>query len=203
MTVRAWLIVGSMVLGLAGAQQRASAQATDTTRARVAGDSAKVPTTRPATSRPVGTVVGRFTPPITPRRAFVYSAMLPGFGQSKLDRGSSGALFAAVELAALVMVRRSFADLREARRFRADSLPSNFTVDGDTVVRAGLLATRYDEDLIRTRRLHVEDWLAVIAFNHLFSGADAFVAAQLWDVPLKVSALPSRRGTFLVATIAF
>jgi hypothetical protein len=51
--------------------------------------------------------------------------------------------------------------------------------------------------------LHVEDWLAVIAFNHLFSGADAFVAAQLWDLPLKVSAIPSRRGALFVASLAF
>jgi len=26
----------------------------------------------------------------------------------------------------------------------------------------------------------------VIAFNHLFAGADAFVAAQLWDLPARI-----------------
>ena len=39
---------------------------------------------------------------------------------------------------------------------------------------------------MRTRRLHYEDWLAVLVFNHLIAGADAYVAAQLWDLPGKV-----------------
>ena len=67
---------------------------------------------------------GRFTPPLTPKRAFVYSALLPGFGQSRLDRGTSGALFASIELAAVVMMRRSQMDLREARRYQIDTLPN-------------------------------------------------------------------------------
>jgi hypothetical protein len=49
--------------------------------------------------------------------------------------------------------------------------------------------------LVRARRLHLEDWLAVIAFNHLISGAEAFVSANLWDVPGEVSVTPTRRGT--------
>ena len=39
---------------------------------------------------------GRFTPPLTPKRAFLYSSLLPGFGQSRLDRGTSGALFSSI-----------------------------------------------------------------------------------------------------------
>ena len=33
------------------------------------------------------------------------------------------------------------------------------------------------------RKTHVEDWEAALVFNHLISAADAFVAAQLWDLP--------------------
>ena len=29
--------------------------------------------------------------------------------------------------------------------------------------------------------------MALLIFNHLFSGADAFVAAQLWDLPANVA----------------
>jgi hypothetical protein len=149
-------------------------------------------------------VRGRFTPPITPRRAFIYSAILPGLGQSRLDRGSSGALFAAVELAAVVMVRRSSADLREARRYRADTLPTNFNVGPTgTLTPVERVTGRYDADLVRTRRLHVEDWLAALAFNHLFSGADAFVAAQLWDIPVQLTATPSLNGPLFVASLRF
>ena len=146
---------------------------------------------------------GRFTPPLTPKRAFVYSALLPGFGQSRLDRGTSGALFASIELAAVVMMRRSQMDLREARRYQIDTLPNQYLVAGDSVSKNGVFTNRFTRDLVRTRRLHVEDWLAVIAFNHLFAGADAFVSAQLWDVPVELSAYPRPSGAVFAATVRF
>jgi hypothetical protein len=175
-----------------------SAQGADSARTALRDTTGRGPRPRTAPALP-----SRFTPPLTPRRAFLYSSMLPGLGQSRLDRGSSGALFAAVELSALVMLRRSNADLREARQLRTDTLPGNFTVSGDTLVRSGTYTTRYDGALIRTRRLHLEDWLAVVAFNHLFAGADAFVAAQLWDMPVQFSAMPSRVGPMVMATLRF
>ncbi|MBU6365858.1 MAG: hypothetical protein KJT01_06570 [Gemmatimonadetes bacterium] len=133
----------------------------------------------------------------------MYSLGLPGLGQSRLQRGTAGALFASVELAAIVMVRRSSADLREARRYRADSLPAQFTVQGTTLAGSGTVPVRFSADLERTRRLHVEDWIAVVAFNHLLAGADAFVSAQLWDMPVRLSAAPSRGGATVVASIPF
>jgi hypothetical protein len=45
--------------------------------------------------------------------------------------------------------------------------------------------------------------LAVLAFNHLFAGADAFVSAQLWNVPVELSAIPRPSGAVFVATIRF
>jgi hypothetical protein len=129
---------------------------------------------------------------------------LPGLGQSKLDRGSSGALFASVELAALVMLRRSNADYHEAKRFQLDTIPTDFSVGVDGKgIKSGSTVSGYTADLVRTRRLHREDWIAVIAFNHLFSGADAFVAAQLWDMPATISAIPTARGAAVVATLRF
>lgn len=146
---------------------------------------------------------GRFTPPLTPKRAFLYSALLPGFGQSRLDRGTSGALFASVELAAMVMVRRSGMDLREARRYQIDTLPAEYRVAGSAVEKNGTFTNQFTQDLVRTRRLHVEDWLAALAFNHLFAGADAFVSAQLWNVPVELSAIPRPSGAVFVATIRY
>jgi hypothetical protein len=146
---------------------------------------------------------GRFTPPLTPKRAFMYSAALPGFGQSRLDRGTSGALFASIELAAIVMMRRSQTDLREARRYLIDSLPDQYVVSQDSLVKNGVFTNGITRDLVRTRRLHVEDWLAVVAFNHLFAGADAFVSAQLWDVPVELSAYPRPSGAVFAATVRF
>ena len=146
---------------------------------------------------------GRFTPPLTPKRAFLYSALLPGFGQSRLDRGTSGALFASVELAAMVMVRRSGMDLREARRYQIDTLPAEYRVAGSAAEKNGTFTNQFTRDLVRTRRLHVEDWLAVLAFNHLFAGADAFVSAQLWNVPVELAAIPRPSGAVFVASIRY
>lgn len=141
--------------------------------------------------------------PLSARRAFLYSLAMPGLGQSRLQRGTAGALFASVELAAVVMVRRSSADLREARRYQTDSLPSQFTVQGATLGKSGTVLPRFGADLVRTRRLHVEDWLAAIAFNHLLSGADAFVSAQLWDMPVRMAVAPMQGGAGVVASVSF
>ena len=152
-------------------------------------------------------------PPLTPRRAFLYSFLLPGSGQAKLDRQGSGAMFFLVEVAGLMMVHRSAEDLRIARSFSGDSMPLRYQVDaitglvaldldGDPVV-AAWSQPRYSDAWVRTRRQHYEDWLAVVIFNHLFSGADAFVAAQLWDLPTKVRLEPTSQGIILRATIRF
>lgn len=193
--LRALLVVTLVALVGAplAAQQRDSVLAKPVSAAGV-----KLPVTMaPLTGR------GRFTPPLTPKRAFLYSSLLPGFGQSRLDRGTSGALFASIELAAIVMMRRSQIDLREARRFQIDTLPDQYLVSRDSVIKSGAFTNRFTRDLVKTRRLHVEDWIAVVAFNHLFAGADAFVSAQLWDVPVELSAFPRPAGAVFVATLRF
>jgi hypothetical protein len=201
---RSLMQAGLMAGLLGGAVQPVEAQKSPADTVRQPRDTVSRNVPKAAASATPVAARGRFTPPITPRRAFVYSAILPGLGQARLDRGSSGALFAAVELSAVVMVRRSSADLREARRYRTDTLPTNFTVGPrGTLTPIERVTGRYDADLVRTRRLHVEDWLAALAFNHLFSGADAFVAAQLWDMPLRVTAAPSPNGTVFVASLRF
>jgi hypothetical protein len=49
----------------------------------------------------------------------------------------------------------------------------------------------------------VEDWVAVLFFNHLFSGADAYVAALLWDLPEKVSLVQTPMGPALSTRLWF
>jgi hypothetical protein len=154
---------------------------------------------RVAASRPV------IRPPISPRRAFLYSLAVPGFGQAKLERPSAGALFVAIEATALIMARKSLGDLREAKRFERDSLvPELFPVDSaDAPVRPPVsrVPNPFTANLVRARRLHFEDWLAVLAFNHLFAGAEAFVSANLWDLPAQVSARRSDRGPSVAVTV--
>lgn len=170
---------------------------------------------RSGVARPLAVVAPEdsLAPPISPRRAFLYSFILPGAGQAKLDRAGAGGMFFLVEVASLVLVHRSAADLRIARAFRGDSVPLRYQVDPVTglVARgtngaplvAAWSAPRYDESWVRTRRLHYEDWLAVLFFNHLFAGADAFVAAQLWDLPGKVAIRRTPFGPLISASIPF
>jgi hypothetical protein len=144
-------------------------------------------------------------PPVTPRRAFLYSLAIPGLGQAALDRKIVGGAFFLIEAVALAITRRSAEDLRLAKAFKGDSVPLTYAVDSATGVVQRLngepvVATwkqnGYTEELVKSRKLLLEDWVAVIIFNHLISGADAFVAAQLWDLPARVSlrAYPVRGG---------
>ncbi|MHB2034584.1 MAG: hypothetical protein ACYCVE_14605, partial [Gemmatimonadaceae bacterium] len=55
--------------------------------------------------------------------------------------------------------------------------------------------------LIRSRRAHVEDWIAVLVANHLFSGLDAYVSANLWDLPAELSVHPTSTGTNVGLTL--
>jgi hypothetical protein len=145
-------------------------------------------------------------PPISPRRAFFYSALIPGLGQAALDRKYTGAAFFFIEAFSLAVLHRSADDLRLARAFVGDSVPSRYSIDpqtglavrdakGDPVV-AAWNPSGYTNDLVRARQLMVEDWVAVVIFNHLIAGADAFVAANLWDLPqhVKLRAFPVPGG---------
>jgi len=143
------------------------------------------------------------TPPVTPRRAFFYSLLVPGAGQAALQRHFWGGVFFLTEGLSLALVYRSAEDLRLARQFRADSVPASYQVDaagqptlgsdGKPVV-ASWAVSRYSDARLRARRTHYEDWLAALIFNHLISGADAFVAAQLWDLPARVGVRVAPNG---------
>ena len=150
-------------------------------------------------------------PPISPRRAFLYSLLLPGAGQATLDRATAGGMFFLIEAVGLALVHRSAEDLRIARSFAGDSMPLRYVTDPVTGLPArtsngGMQVAewsvpRYTEAYVRTRRLHYEDWLAVLVFNHLFAGADAFVAAQLWDLPVRIGVTPTATGARVSASL--
>ena len=139
------------------------------------------------------TVVG---PPISPRSAFLRSLIVPGLGQAALDRGTAGGIFVSLEALSLLMTIKSKRDLRVARRLEADSVFFDIDAGGDTIFVPSPVAGR-----VRARKQHVEDWVALLIFNHLFAAADAFVAAQLWDVPARVSVTRDGDQTRLTATV--
>lgn len=163
---------------------------------------AGVPVRNATSTTSVLRVVDSLTPPISGRRAFVYSFLLPGLGQAKLGRHSAGALFFGFEMVSMAMLGKSAYDLRIAKRGAGVMLPNSFELDSDGRVKFDTLGVPIVKDsvpnrygvpedderrsLVKARQLHVEDWYAMLFFSHLFAAADALVAAQLWDVPKQV-----------------
>lgn len=137
-------------------------------------------------------------PPLSPRRAFLYSLVLPGYSQSVLGRPAAGALFVLTESIAIAMLRESKADLNQARRLRTDSL---IVIGTDAGGQPILQRSSYDDELISVRRGHVEDWIAFLIANHLFAAADGFVAAHLWDLPSQIGMRQGAQGTMVTARL--
>ena len=133
-------------------------------------------------------------PPVSPAHAFLESLLVPGWGQASLHRSVAGTIFTVVEAMSVAMLIQSKRELAIARRYSADSVVDHYdppTQPGGAptpVYQPNQYAAR-----IRPRKQAVEDWAALLIFNHLVSGADAFVAAHLWDVPVEVSPRPSER----------
>src|SRR5581483_2039817 len=67
-------------------------------------------------------IVDTLHPPLTPRRAFFYSFVLPGYSQTVLGRDKAAAGFLLVEAISIGMIRESGADVHEARRSLNDTL---------------------------------------------------------------------------------
>jgi hypothetical protein len=162
--------------------------------------------TAPRVANQSDTVLDAFKkPPLSPRRAFLTSLLLPGYAQSRLNRPTASILFAAVEVAAIGMARKSAQDVREAERAPKDSIVASYTFDPVTGIATPSSYTqpRFTPGRVRARHLHYEDWIAVIAFNHIIAAADAYVAANLWDFKANVSMNAATRSATLTASRSF
>jgi len=178
-------LLASAIVALAPVPTRA--QQVDS--ARVAARAAPADTSKRLTPKP----------PLSPRRAFLYSFLLPGYGQSVHGRPGAGTIFVLTESIAIAMLRESRADLAEARALQRDSIVV-LGVDPST----GLPITQrnsYDQELINVRRGHVADWVAFLFANHLFAAADAYVAAHLWDLPAQISVRQGAGGPIVAARL--
>jgi len=131
-------------------------------------------------------------PPIRPKTALLRSLLVPGWGQASLDRGTAGATYFALEAGSIAMLIFAKNELRVARRAAQDST----FIDDSTRGPPPELGGR-----VRLRKAQVEDWAALIFFTHLFSAADAFVSAHLWDVRVQVHGGQEMRSAGVTATI--
>lgn len=107
---------------------------------------------------------------VRPMGAFWRSFLIPGWGQAVTDRPTTGAAFVAWEGVTAMMTLKA---QQEANYFKS-------------IHSANL----------RLKRQEVQDWLVLWVFNHLFSGAEAYVSAHLRDFPtdLQVRAFPGGIG---------
>ncbi len=146
--------------------------------------------------------------PLSPRAALVRSLLVPGLGQFQLSRPKAGALFVATEVGSIGMVLKSRSDLNRATAARRDTtIVPVLDASGKPVIdpvtglpkTIGLVKNKNLADRVRARRTHLEDWIAGIVFNHLFSGADAWVAANLADFNANVDITSVGRGIQIAA----
>jgi hypothetical protein len=109
-------------------------------------------------------------PGVSPMGAFWRSFLIPGWGQAVTDRQMTGAVFVAWEGVTAMMTLKAQG---EANYFKSVHSPN-----------------------LRLKRQEVQDWLVLWIFNHLFSGAEAYVSAHLRDFPpdLKIRAFPGGIG---------
>lgn len=110
---------------------------------------------------------------IKPINAFWRSLVLPGWGQALTHRNGTGAIFAAWEGVTMMMTLKAQG---EANYLSRSSSPN-----------------------VHAKRQEVQDWMVLWIFNHLFSGAEAFVSAHLQDFPkdLHLEAVPGGVGVVI------
>jgi hypothetical protein len=166
-------LLAFVLLALAAPPLRAQQ---DTARVRPVPTAAETPVVRADTAaarRPSRPDSVRPRPPVSPGGAFIRSLLIPGWGQSALGRDLAGGLFVAFEGVAITMAWKS-------------DWQRDFAVQRGQ----GIEAPTQER----------EDWLVLVAFNHLFSAAEAYVAAHLWDFPagLKFRAAPGPGGGTVV-----
>lgn len=133
---------------------------------------------------------------ISPRGAFLRSALVPGWGHSKVGAHVRGGFYVAMESAAAFMIFKTQTRLTRARDRLAlleEVVTARLEAEGITdpaAIEAQLAGDPEVEDL---RLLEVsraeqrEDWIALSVFFLFLGGADAYVSAHLAEIPAAVS----------------
>jgi len=168
-------------LALAAAARPAQAQVTDSLRLRERQQRPLVTDTARA-RRAAADTAGLPRYRISPRKAFLRSLVLPGWGQSSIGAPGRGAVYFALESGSLWMVYKSNQKLQEARELER-TLKANGTLEPERTL-----------PLVRARRNEREDWITLSVFWFFFSGADAYVAAHLRGFDQHVEVQPGPQG---------
>jgi hypothetical protein len=104
--------------------------------------------------------------PTTPIGAMFRSFLIPGWGQATYGRKVSAGIMLGVEGLSVGMLLKISSDMEQIRST--------------------------DSPRLEDKRQQREDWAAILVFNHLMSGLEAYVSAHLYDFPgdLEMRPLP-------------
>ncbi|MBW3631222.1 MAG: hypothetical protein KY464_18295 [Gemmatimonadetes bacterium] len=116
---------------------------------------------------------------ISPRGALLRSFALPGWGQMYARAPGRGAVYFGFEAASLWMVYKTSRQLTASRQRDRWVREVNDTPDEPP------------SPLTRSRAQQFEDWVTLAVTVALFSGADAYVTAQLSDFTDQVRVRPA------------
>jgi hypothetical protein len=107
------------------------------------------------------------------------SLLIPGWGQAKLNRKLTGALFVVWEGVTIGMSIKTSHELAYLRETGSGS--------------------------VRSKEKERQDWLVLLGFNHLFSAIEAYVSSHLWDFPedLDITAGPLPGGVGASVRVPF
>ncbi len=135
---------------------------------------AQIPIPRPPMPSPspgdtVTVPACRVEPPVSPLGALGRSLLVPGWGQAILGRRVTGAAFVFWEGVTFGMTLKSVHQLNYLRRTGSANVDS--------------------------KKQEIQDWAVLLGFNHLFAGAEAYVAALLWDFPAELEIEVQESGT--------
>lgn len=120
---------------------------------------------------------------VSPRGALLRSFAIPGWGQAYAGAPGRGTIYFGLEAGSLWMVFKTRQQLA-ASRVRDRALRERDQLDQGQI-----------SPLTRSRAQQFEDWITLAVFVALFSGADAYVTAQLSDFATFVNVRPGMEGT--------
>jgi hypothetical protein len=153
----------------------------------------------------------------TARNAFIRAMIIPGWGHYSIGAYKRGTVFVALEGTSWFMLVKTLSRLNQAQD-KADGFEAAATdslhalMASDTVkartlsdpeaFEAALAANEHvsaSRNLVSSRKEQRQDWITYTLFFTMASAVDAYVAANLRDFPVDVSALPRRDGSFALS----
>ncbi|HEU4587391.1 MAG TPA: hypothetical protein VFS11_01995 [Gemmatimonadales bacterium] len=173
--MRIALVVASVLVALALAGLSAPLRAQDTTAVPSADSAHRAPPDSAAHPPVTAVDTGGVSVPdslgilrVNPTSVLWRSLLVPGWGQLKMGQPITAGVFLAAEAVTLGMVIKTNSDLRHLRSIGADSV------------------------IINNKSQSREDWIVFMVVNHVLSGLEAYVSANLSDFPaeLKFRRLP-------------